>query len=297
MLQIGAKRFGFSGKLDSEARALAALRRAGATPLTVQVEVGSGSGAGVVTGEVTDGSWIATAVGYLAPFSSRSWHSPVAGSYTLILPGQDGAPGSTAGDGYAAVRATSGGVVSVAGVLADGTRFTQAAALSSAGFWPMFVPNSAGQGLLTGWLGFQSGSSSSPDGTLTWIKPQASTSIYESAGLTNITQTIGSSYLLSKSATGLPWESTPFEAVFSGGDLATGFTNSCVMLNPSHAVSQGISGFTMNFSRTTGLFRGKVVDPATGQQLNFGGAVLQNVGSGFGYVLLPNRSGRIVLNP
>ena len=297
MVQTGMKRKGFSGKLGEQSLVLASVRDPGANPITLQLQLGSGATADIVTGYVSDGFWIAPAVGYRAPYDAKRRPAPFASAYTLVFPGQADGTAATDGDSYATVRVTPGGIVRVLGMLADGSKFTQAAALANGGLWPVFVPSNEGRGLLAGWLGFESEPDSDLGGTLNWIRPANAKSPYESGGVVMSSRAKGSSYAVPAGSSGAPWSALNFETIFSGGDLVQDFTNDCVRIGASRVRSLNGSGFEMKFARSTGTFQGKVVEPATGEWRRFAGVVLQKFNSGSGFVLVPTHSGRVVLSP
>jgi len=180
---------------------------------------------------------------------------------------------------------------------AGSLRLPLSAALGAGNSWPLFVPSSAGQGLLAGWLSFKTETNSDIGGTITWIKPPDPKSAYESGGVTNVSEVLGSAYVAGPHRAVLFGERPNFEALFGGGDLANDFAKSCVMRSASQAVGSSANDFAMNFSTATGMFRGKVADPTSGLDYAFAGAVLQKLNFGSGFVLVPGHSGRMVLTP
>ena len=57
------------------------------------------------------------------------------------------------------------------------------------------------------------------------------------------------------------------------------------------------SKLSLSISSATGLFRGAVVDPRTGKNLQFQGAIYDDWDVGLGYFLNPAQSGQALIAP
>jgi hypothetical protein len=79
----------------------------------------------------------------------------------------------------AAIARETGGVVSLSGMIGNGTVISQSAALSVSGTMPVLIPLYENAGLLAGWLNLSNNISTSP---LTWIGPP----IQGHPGFTNV---------------------------------------------------------------------------------------------------------------
>ncbi len=136
-LQMGASRCPFSGQFDFSGKATNTITRAGASPLTLLLQMDP-VGNAHLNGTVSDGTWTANLTADRAVFKAQANPAPYAGKYTLVLPGT-GNPGDTAspqGDGYGTITVGASGVVKLGGVLADGTKLTQTTTLSQEGQCP-----------------------------------------------------------------------------------------------------------------------------------------------------------------
>jgi Divergent InlB B-repeat domain/Fibronectin type III domain/Bacterial Ig domain len=289
-LRIGARRYPVSGKLDAQGQTVKTIARARQSSLTLNLAVGTDQ----VSGYVTNADWVATLAGDRAVFNGRTNPAPFAGKFTLVIPGLEGDPSSPAGHGFGAVRVNASGSAHVAGVLADGTRFSQSAPVSRNGSWPFYAPLYSGNGLVLSWLAFTNQSDSDLNGLLTWIKSPNAKARYYPSGFDNQSQAAGSIYVLPAGANILNLTSAELEV--SGGNLASIFTNS-VTLGRRNTVTAADKHFSMRFASTSGLYRGRLRDPETGKMRAFRGAVLQKVNVAYGFMLGESQSSAVVLQP
>jgi hypothetical protein len=156
--------------------------------LTLQAPDSSGAVAGIVSG----GAWTAqilceqTSLGY-----SAAHPAPQAGSYTMTLLGTSDGTLSPDYGTYARVTVAPNGTVTLAGLLSDGTIISQAAPVSTNGYWPLYVSLYAGKGSLLGWINFTNLPASRLNGTVSWIKTGAYGPYY-GKGFTNVVTALGS---------------------------------------------------------------------------------------------------------
>jgi hypothetical protein len=281
-LQLGGKYYSFNGQLSSQNLATNHLTAAG-VPLTLLLNVQTDQ----VTGELTDGSWVAGLQGYRAVYNSKTNAAPFAGTYTIVFPGQISDTTIPMGNGYGSVRVDGNGTANFTGSLADGTKVTQSTPLARDGSWPFCLPLYSGHGLAIGWLSLTN--SGGPGGSSVWIKNPGAPGKNYPAGFTEPCTAIGSSY----TPPGVMNEILHFihgRLICNGGDLGAGFTN-VVMISNNQAIGPGVS---LKFSPSTGTFTGRTTDSA-GQTYSFSGAVLQNQDLGYGFLLGPTQSSPVVL--
>ena len=151
---IGTRKTGFSGKLSLQLQGASALTIDG-TNAMVQFQLGTNDLADQIFGTLTADTFTSALQGDRAVFSSLKGHtSPFAGTYTLILPGQDKDPTLPEGDGYGTVRVSAAGVATFTGTLADGTVVSQSAPVSKNGDWPFYLSLYSGRGCMQSWLAF-----------------------------------------------------------------------------------------------------------------------------------------------
>ncbi len=294
-VQIGGSRSSFHGQLDSWCQATNLVSQPDSNLLSIGFRIAADGQPGHIRGQVSDGQWSADISADCARFGRGSLAAPFTGIYTCILPGVDSNPSVPQGYGFGTARVTSGGAVSFAGVLADGTRLTQSATVSQSGFWPFYAALYSGGGALLSWLAFTNQASDDLNGAIVWNKPAISNARYYPAGFTNYSHVFGSSYHVPSPPTDTVLELTNPSVAFFGGNLGAGFTNLIALGRSSRVTNQSTNTLAMSFSRPGGTFKGSVVNPYTGRSLPFSGAVFQKVPAGYGFLLDTNRSASVLL--
>jgi len=296
-LQVGVSRLRISGQLNPLGQATNIIPRSDASPLTVELQIGTNAQADQIFGRVTDGTWVATLRGDRAVFSSKSNPSPYAKRYVLVNPGPENDPSVPAGESFGAVRVDSSGKVRFAGTLADGTKVSQSTTLSKDGHWPFYVSLYSGQGSVVSWLTFTNQASDDLNGMLSWIRPADARARYYPDGFVRESRAVGSIFIPPTTPADHFLNLTNASVVFSDGNLTSDFTNAVVLGLGSRIGNLSSNRFTMSFSRSTGTFKGKAADPTTGESFSFNGGVLQKLNTGRGFFLGTSQSGRVSLSP
>lgn len=296
-IQLGASKLSFTGKLNLLCTATNTVTRKLAAPLTVHLRVGTNAEIDQIFGQVVDNSWTATMTGDRARFSSKTNPAPYVGSYTMIIPGQPGDSSKPAGHSYGAFKVATSGVTTFAGVLADGTKVTQSAAISKNGEWPFYASLYVGQGSLLSWFTFANHASDDVSGAISWIKLPVATAKYYPGGFTTEAMASGSTYVKPVSTSELIINVPNAVVDFSGGNLSPDFSNSISLGLSSKVTNLSSNKLTMAFTTGTGLYKGSVVDPATGATLPFAGAVFQKVDLGYGSLMGASQSSSVVVSP
>lgn len=298
-LQLDGHRYSFSGQLDVERRATLTIQRKGMSSLTVDLAFG-GTGFDEVTGRVTDGTWQSPLLGYRTVFNAKGVAAPQAASYSLIVRGRDNPAQGPEGDGYATVKVDGNSMATVAGVLADGTKISQKIGLSRTGLAPFHAQLYSGDGMGLGWLTITNGPGSAAtnavSGTLHWSKPaNAKTKLYAAGFATNFA-VAGSKYVRPASSSTPVIDLADGHVSFSRGNITPAFSNS-VRLVANKLANLDDNHLSLSVSLSSGLFKGSVVNPATGKSASFKGTLLQSQNSGSGFLLGTNRSARVTLGP
>ncbi len=238
----------------------------------------------------------ASLAGDRAAFDGRQNIAPQAGQYTMIIPGTSGSSSLPGGDSFATVTVNPAGKIKLAGSLADGTKLTQSAAVSKNGDWPFFVSLYGGQGTILGWLTFQTTPTNDLSGDLVWIKPGIATAKFYPAGFNFATSALGFRY--HRPATGSTlFNFTNGTLVLDGGDLPQPITNRIAIGANNRVTNLSSNRLTLTFKTSTGLFTGRVVNPATTKSLSFNGVALPDAELGLGYFLGTSQSGEALLGP
>jgi len=291
-LLLAGKSHSFSGQLDAERNATNTIPRKETNSLILELSFGGGD-SDQVSGRVTDGNWHAPLRGHRNSFHAKTNPAPLAGSYTMIIEGQDNPSLGPEGHSFGTVKVDGYGRVSFAGMLADGTKVSQKIELSKNGQWPFHRGLYGGPGAIHGWLTLTNRSTNDIRGTLGWIKPALPKAKLYPGGFTSEATALGSQYSRPLTATNRVLNLTQTQIVFSGGNVPMAFTNAITLSERNKIGNLSSNKLSLSLSTWSGLFRGSVANPATGKSASFKGAVLQNRNGGAGFLSGTNRSARL----
>jgi hypothetical protein len=241
------------------------------------------------------GFWGADVVAFRAVFDAKTNKAPQPGPYTLIIPGTNSSvlPG---GDSFGTLTMDTSGRLRFGGSMADGTKVSQATAISKYGDWPLYIPLYGGKGMLLSWYLFGS-PTNGVSGVLAWIK-SGTKSRYYSNEFGFSTFSTGSRYV-PPPRNGKVLGFAEGTVQLSSGELGHGITNSISIGANNRVTNLSSNKLSLVFTPSTGLFRGTVVDPAGAKSrpISFSGAVLQNTNAGRGFFLGTNQSGTVLIQP
>jgi hypothetical protein len=296
---LGGKKYAASGQLDLDGSATNVIQRAGLAPLTVQWSFNLNS-ALYVYGSIGATNWEngSAIFGERSVAYTRS-NAPLAGKYTLIVPGDLGNPNGIQGDGYGTATIDFSGNLKFSGVLADGAKVTQSVPITKSGLWPHHAVTYGGRGSIQGWVAFDANGVDISFQTLlplSWNRPGLpATKLYTNL-LTFEPQMTGSIYRAPVGATSRILNLTNAQVVLTGGSLTTSPSINDVVLGLSSRVTNASPNtLTCTFTLPTGLFTGTYRETGTTRTITFRGAVLQveyqNRGSG--HFLSTNESGHV----
>jgi hypothetical protein len=288
----GTSSVSFSGRLNGNCQATNRIARRSARSLVLTFQLGDGQ----ISGSLSDGTWTTQLAGDRVVFDARTHPAPWTGAYTLVLPSQDD-PASPAGDGFGAVRLAASGVVSFTGTLGDGTRITQSASVSKNGWWPFYCAPYSGRGLVVSWLTFAGEPGDELAGEAAWIRPADARARFYPLGFTNQCPVLASRYVAPASPTDRVIGLTNGSVTFSGGGLASDFTNSILLGANNRVTNLSSNRLSLSFSSSSGTFRGTVTEPATRKSRSFAGAVLQNRAVGCGLLTGTNETSGVSVGP
>ena len=305
LLQIGAQRHAFSGRLGLNGLGTNSVKRGGTnTALRMELNLNLGESVEWLAGRIFETNWTAELAAYRAVFHSRTNPAPYRGRYTLLLPA-NGAPGTPGGDGYAAVTVSANGSARLSGALGTGTPLTQGATVSREGLWPVHVSLDKGNGSVWSWLAFETNSllvgsnvvQSDLAGDWRWLQPGITNARYYPSGFTNLLMAVGSRYIVPVGSTNGALTFSNGVVALSGGNLTAPVMNDLFRAPNDKVTNQSTNKMSLSIGRSTGLFKGSVVVPETGKTLRFNGAVFQNGDFGSGFFLHTNASGPVWLGP
>lgn len=186
------------------------------------------------------------------------------GNYTFVIP-----PTEPTGYGFGSLTVSTNGVVAGSGMLGDDTGFKLTGNLVIGGYWPVYIPESNGQGVIVGWSQFAATQVSDLAGTLNWSLLGDSTPLNDSADL------IGSAY--TRTSTNMINKVLSVEV--STPDHNFSVTNYIALLGTGVITNLGPTALTMTLG-TNGVFSGTI--ELGGTQQPFAGAILQKGLSGYG---------------
>jgi cyclophilin family peptidyl-prolyl cis-trans isomerase len=234
---------------------------------------------GQMTGLVTQASEVPLTA-YRAATKLSTSTAPSPGRYVLSLEPEtptngilDGPPG----DGYAAVIASAGGNLAVAGTLADNTPFSLSTGVFTNGVWPLYASFYKGDGMLIGW------ETNLPTGVCTgalfWVRGPTSSTYYP-GGVQEDLNSVGAKYVA-------PTAGTPYQIVFGGGTLnelvANVFSfNAARTIVPAAGTTDKLTGSLLS---TGVLSKGSILNPNNNQILKFSGAFVSPTQGGGGFTL------------
>jgi hypothetical protein len=294
-LRLGPFRYAFRGRFGLDCQATNVILRRTNSPLQLELLLGSAEGQDQVTGRLTDGSWTALVSGDRAVFNARTNVAPWARSYTFVLPGQDSDPALPRAHGYGVGYLSAAGVGRLAGMLADGTRFSQGAYVSRRGQWPFYSPLYAGNGMLLSWLAFTNRAGDDFNGALSWIKPQLPKARYFPDGFNYECEAIGSIYTVQNPLTPVLGYSDA-HVNFTGGNLGQDFANAIQLGMLSRVTNLSSNRLSLGFALGNGAFRGAVLAPTVNRAFSFVGVAFQKQNAAYGMLFGTNQTSRVVIS-
>ena len=289
-IRSGASSLSYVGQFTASGLYSNSIPREHRPPLSVLLQLDL-AGVGLLQGQLSDGSWTASLAAERGVFS-RTNPAPQAGSYTLVIPGSSTPGAALAGYGFGSVTVDNSGNLRFKGLLADGSSLSQSAAVGSAGTWPVYVSLSGGA-CLVGAVAFIRSPETDLAGTLYWVQPAQPATQFCPAGFTNVLGAVGSRFGLTH---GVPiLDANPGQLVLLDGGLPSGLTNHIVIRPDNTVLNLSSDKLTLGFITSSGWFKGKVLDPSTGQTISISVAVLQKQNAGYGFFLGTNCSGGVML--
>ena len=215
----------------------------------------------------------------------------------MVIPGSDDPANLPGGHGAAAVTVSSTGTVSVNGILGDGTVLTESTFVSQQGQWPLYAKLYSSKGILIGWMTFTNDTASDLAGVISWIKPGITgTKIYPNGfnwPYDSETNNAFGSVFTNRTPL-LSW--TNGVAILENGNLAQSISNGLVIGTGGKVT--GTNKLSMTITTTgikAGLFKGSVINPASGKAVPVNGALLQKQDAGFGSFPGTNQTGSVLL--
>jgi hypothetical protein len=299
--------------------------------LTFTVNGADGLNGSLAT-SATGGTTLATFAGQKAPYTAANHvpgdllNQPTKGVYSLAFPSKSQSPALATnrypqGDGYAALVLKDSGSISLAGSIADGTKYSVATRLRADGSAPLFVQLYRKLGGMSGEIAFTPTTDTDVNGSdFLWLRPAQPRARFYPLGWPNgiKVNAIGTKHASPTSLDFGQLAANPLTGnanlVFTGGDLLGGSLTKAISINPGpiaagqvKLIPPGTKDYKFSLAAGTGVFSGTVQHTDT-TMVPFRG-ILLNKGTtnrgGFGYFLSNppphygglGESGRVFIDP
>lgn len=289
--------YSFAGRLDAAGADTVTIPVHGGSPITVTTQADL-NGDGQITGTVSDATGSFAFTDNQSTFNAKTNAAPQAGHYTLVLPPDPSATGTSTpqGNGYASIVVGANGAAAIAGRLADGTPFSAAATVANDGALAVYSAPSGST--VNGLLTFEATATTDLNGTLSWTKaPKPKSPLYPS-GFTVQLPAAGSLYVRPKS--GLQFQAIPpgaATATFSGAGLAQSLPVPITISESGKTtmVTPGLPDVILAINPVSGSVSGTFILPGAKSPTPIRGVILQKQNSAFGYFRTPVQSGSFSL--
>ncbi len=302
--------YSYSGALSGVGWASNVISRGAALPpLTVVLDMNVTNGSEQILGTVNAGTnWTLELEADRATFNAVTNQFFNNGAFTMVFAGTNSGTNGPGGDGYATVKVTSAGMVSLAGVLPDNASFAPGAvSISKSGWWPLYAPLYGRFGSIVGWIEFtntgvnildltNSGPCAFVGSNVAWFRTNADGKFYPK-GFTNSFVAEGSAFA---PANAQAWLSLPsLEASLSGGDLPAAESNSVTPAASGKltASGSGIPGLSLKLTPATGVISGGFSDPTVTGSAPVKGILFPAQTNGVGFFIGATNSGTFLLTP
>ena len=146
------------------------------------------------------------------------------------------------------------------------------------------APVYGGKGSVISWIQF---SGHDLGGTLLWLNPSHAGGLFPN-GFTNRAEVVGSLAGTPRFQSGV--------TILSGGGLNSDITNH-IEVHGRKITDRDGRKLKLSIKGTTGLFKGRMINPDTGDKMTFEGALFDGMQSGAGFFLGNGQSGGVYVGP
>lgn len=289
------RRLSFTGRLDVEGRARVTIPRSGTNALFLNLRLDLPE-AIEMSGSLEYSSRVVDIRMRRAVFNART--NPATnyvGRYTLLLPGTVDGDVAPIGDSFSVIRINTAGTLSAAGVLADGTAFSQSVPVSRDGDWPLFASLYRGQGMVAGNLRVRPPSDDGTDieGTGRWLRLPGPRPATYTNGFLLSSIVVGSGYTNFGSAGVLGLDRASLTLTEATGAVLA--TNALSFGPGGRLTNLGPNQLTLKFTARSGQMRGSLGLPGSPRAMALHGVVLQRQQVAAGHFQRSNAVGRVFL--
>lgn len=283
-LSMLGKSFLFSGKWDYAGNANnVKITRPGLSNLTANLSIDLSNNLGTITGTISGPDFTSDFNGFKNVTKLTTTTVPATHNYVMIFPTQSA--NSDLGDSFATVSVSPAGMLTIGGLMADNTAWTESVGVGQSGNFPLFAPLYGGRGLVIGLEEFAGQS------VARWIRPAISNAYYAKAFSTGAfvnelhpytRPTANSTYTLRLGGDTLTEVDYPLRASSTGQFAVTGGNGKLPALVLT-ATTGAISGTWTDSANGKWTLKGIFQDPSAG---------------GTGFILGPNgQTGYLRIDP
>jgi hypothetical protein len=280
-LTYGSSTYRLNGVFNSNGQYQTVIERGNNSIVDVALTLTSSGTGYTITGSIDDGLGASPITAESVVYSVAN-PAPYAGRYTILIESGSTTTGTPApiGTGVGTLTVSTSGQIAFAGVLADGTPFSERATLEANGVWNVFIPlYGSNAGMLEGTIQFENiDGVSDLDGTVAWVKPANSRATFYPAGFTVNASLIGSAFDPVASLVISPTHTGIFQA--SGGNLVSNLSTTAAVtaITSSFVQAAGPYSLALDINRNTGLVTGSFLHPNTGEKIRVNAIVFQKQG-------------------
>lgn len=297
-ITLGGKNYSLRGKFNGDGSFTGSHSR---SDLVVDLLLHLDDNSDQITGSITDGTFSSTLTADRLIFSKEN-PAPETGRYTIVIPSNPEEPGSPQGNGFGILKVDASGKTRVSGSLADGTKFSQSAAISKTGDWPFYSALYKRQGSVSGAVTFRDQPGVSDlDGTVNWFRPPDPKAKIFADGFDTQNDLLGSTYVR---GAGQPVLSVPPDEPnvlinLGAGDLDSELQKPAILENNNKFVvpDSNEEKIHVSVSASSGALRGSFIHPVTGRKTRHSGVVFQKQNLTEGYFLGAEQSGFVSIVP
>ncbi|MGC3988454.1 MAG: Ig-like domain-containing protein [Chthoniobacteraceae bacterium] len=306
-LYVGGVKFPVKGGFSDSGDYTGSVTRPGSSALAVQLHLDPG--ASTISGPIADASPNTFTSSVIAKKQVKA--GSLAGSYTVILPASSNftGPNYPQGDGFATMKISKKGKVTISGRMGDGTAFLSKTFLHADSTFDLYASLYARTapfaGSVSGALTFEDitgVNASDADGAVAWFKPASIIDPIYPSGFAMNTTALVSHYQKPKAGHSVfTLVSGPDNGQIILADDSTVEASSTVTIKENNLVTVSLPNtnkIQLSIIPATGRISGSFLDPVSQTKQSFQGVVFQkqNVGAGvytsapqsYYFVLTPN---------
>ena len=222
--------------------------------------------------------------------------TPLAGRYTMVIPGDPNSASGPDGEGFAAVKVDAKGGALFTGMLGDNSKLALKTTVSRYGMVPFYSSLYKGAGAVVSWLAFDTNRTNTDiSGALTWFRQTQPAAATYKRGFTNDVVAEGSAYRAPTTNRVLNF--TTGVAGITNGDLTVDFANDVTLGTDNKLTSTGTNKLVLTIAKPTGLINGSVIPPDYTRPLTIRGAVLQKQARAAGFMVNTSETSQVRIGP